>query len=346
MNGSILNSKRSFALCKTVSGVAKRGFTLIELLVVIAIIAILAAILLPALASAKVRAQKMQCMNQIKQLALGINEFTGDHDETFPSAGYEADAAPAGEQELSWDTWIYSYIGGGSGVAANTMEGGAYMDDPLDSPITGISSGLKIMVCPADNFQKIDWMTTPSGSELTCSVKTYEMVSSGAGQAYQGSDSLVQRDPANGLPSIHAAGFLGVGIYWEDKTATSVDWGIKGFPVSVVRDPSGTILLCEEASSQGSEGNIWPCCCCGPVDSLGNAWGNLYQIDMAAPQDASSLSKDGYNEGQQLYKAHRNRFSYAFHDGHVESLKYQDTLGSTGKFLTTPKGMWTIAPGD
>jgi prepilin-type N-terminal cleavage/methylation domain-containing protein len=130
----------------------KRAFTLIELLVVIAIIAILAAMLLPALAAAKRKAQKINCVNNLKQVGLAFRIWEGDNGDKYPMA---LSSTQGGAQE---------FIGNSANTGHTAANQQTYNVPYLYSCMSNELSTPKVTYCPSDSARVLGLSFNASAS--------------------------------------------------------------------------------------------------------------------------------------------------------------------------------------
>ena len=167
----------------------KKAFTLIELLVVIAIIAILAAMLLPALAAAKKKAQKINCVNNLKQVGLAFRIWEGDNNDKYPTA---VAASSGGAQDyINYST-----------IASGKLNPGMVfmcMSNELSTP--------KVAYCPSDSYHSV--------AATTFSYTNFVVTASGTGPGAatkQGAASyFVNGDATEADPQIILSGDENIG---------------------------------------------------------------------------------------------------------------------------------------
>jgi len=226
-----------------------KGFTLIELLVVVAIIAILAALLLPALAYSKGQAQKTQCANNNKQLGLAMSMYAGDNKDYMPYPNWNPPWTDASGNALPG--WLYLPAGG----APPNIWVAPYIANPTLAYQGGLFwmylKEMAVYRCP------LDLTNTPDFSQRINKLSTYVMNGAVCGygdiapKSYrQGDfrqDAYVMWEPGDTSPT------LGVDTYNDGSSYPD----ITDFGLGTRHDKSGGLVVTACGSVVFVTTNIW-----------------------------------------------------------------------------------------
>jgi prepilin-type N-terminal cleavage/methylation domain-containing protein/prepilin-type processing-associated H-X9-DG protein len=304
----------------------RRGFTLIELLVVIAIIAVLIALLLPAVQAAREAARRSQCINNLKQLALGLANYESIN-SCYPMAAF-AQRQPSGtpDQGMSCLVGMLAYVEQAPLYAAfNTNF--AYR---CDANATVSGTGLNLLWCPSDGRIAGAFFTEAAGKDGKSNPQNFYFTSYAgcygqwASIISNPSASLQQQNGAivsNGISPVFAPGLSRGGVVTikdiTDGTSNTIAFGEHAHGLLSSTDPENSF-------------NKWNWWVSGNYGDT--AFTVFYPINVQKKTQNfdDGVTSGGYTEGGAFLNAatsfHPGGANFAFCDGSVRFLK--DTIST------------------
>ncbi len=300
----------------------KGAFTLMELLVVIAIIGILAALLFPALSRTKRKTNEVLCLNNLKQLGVGLNMYVHDNNDKLPYASVRMIKPTSGtSREMTWDSLLNRYIGG------------RLTEDQLWNPVEclKLETALPVLKCPSDKTPRPKDIPPP----LPVNRRSYAI------PRYMDAEGKLEDDsPAPWPPSRDSQTGIGLNFapgspFWN-KADNEIGDGSQSHPrpthqpavkLNMIPEVSGTIALTERIH-------------------VANLMGFASRHDIRTIEDHMSSDEGPVYEPPYFYPPasshHGGPFNYLMVDGHVELLLPSKTTSDPG----LRRGMWSIKAGD